>query len=327
MIARLWTLGLTIWFVGVAQAHDFGIANVSLVESSPGKFLLEAKSRSVDEPSAPNFPQGFTVSAKSSRNEQGARIQQWTAVRSKTLTTEESIVLPWAIGGAYVTAEWSDGIDASHFFKSGNQGATIEVSRIGGKSGSIVNTIWTYIQLGFEHILAGWDHLAFVIAIFLISRGKRLVRLITGFTIGHSFTLIAAALGWIHLPSPPVEAAIALSIVLVAVQSLSRTDSSQHGFWLVFSFGLLHGLGFAGALGEIGIPRRELLLALLSFNIGVELGQLTFVAAIVSIAAMGRKLAKSTSRPVLVWSRVASACSLIVIGSFWTLERVLSFGG
>jgi hydrogenase/urease accessory protein HupE len=145
---------------------------------------------------------------------------------------------------------------------------------------------WAYLVLGVEHILGGIDHLLFVLALLLVVRGgRRIVWTITAFTLAHSLTLVAATLGWVRVPGPPVEAVIALSIVFVAAEAVQalrgRIGLTARAPWVVaFSFGLLHGLGFAGALAEVGLPPIAIPLALLMFNLGVELGQLIFVAAV-----------------------------------------------
>ena len=144
----------------------------------------------------------------------------------------------------------------------------------------------TYLGLGVEHILLGFDHLLFVLALLVLVRGgKRIVLTVTAFTVAHSITLVAATLGWVALPGAPVEATIALSIVFLAreIAMVWRGHASltERMPWLVaFVFGLLHGLGFAGALAEIGLPQNAIPLALLCFNVGVEVGQLLFVGAV-----------------------------------------------
>ena len=144
----------------------------------------------------------------------------------------------------------------------------------------------TYLRLGIEHILFGFDHLLFVLALVILVRDWRRVALtVTAFTVAHSITLAAATLGLVHVPGPPVEAAIALSIVLVAVEIVNARRGmpslTARWPWLVaFCFGLLHGFGFAGALAEVGLPHHAIPIALLFFNLGVEIGQLAFVAAV-----------------------------------------------
>ena len=153
-----------------------------------------------------------------------------------------------------------------------------------------------YVGLGVEHILFGIDHLLFVLCLILLVRSLRqLLATITAFTLAHSITLAAATLGFIRVPTAPVEATIALSIVFLASELVR--DEGRRGVvaryypWLVaFSFGLLHGLGFAGALAEVGLPQGEIPLALFAFNVGVELGQLAFVAAVLTLLRLVRLL-------------------------------------
>ena len=150
---------------------------------------------------------------------------------------------------------------------------------------------WSYLVLGVEHILGGVDHLLFVLALLLIVRGgKRIVATITAFTVAHSITLVAATLGWVHVPGPPVEAMIALSIVFVAAEIVhglrGKPGLTARAPWVVaFTFGLLHGFGFAGALAEVGLPQKAIPVALFTFNVGVELGQLIFVAFALAVRA------------------------------------------
>ena len=146
-------------------------------------------------------------------------------------------------------------------------------------------------SLGVEHILLGVDHLLFVLALLLLTTGTwQLVKTVTAFTVAHSITLGLATLGFVHVPSKPVEAVIALSIVFVAAEII-RARRGQIGLaaklpWIVaFTFGLLHGFGFAGALSEVGLPEGHIPVALLFFNLGVEAGQLVFVAVVLSIIA------------------------------------------
>jgi hydrogenase/urease accessory protein HupE len=171
----------------------------------------------------------------------------------------------------------------------------------------------TYLRLGAEHILLGVDHLLFVLGLLLLCRSPRaLLGTVTAFTLAHSLTLALAALGVLHVPGPPVEATIALSIVFVARELLAPAPSlAARRPWLVaMTFGLLHGLGFAGALAQIGLPPREIPLALAAFNVGVELGQLAFVAAVVLLF---RPLAsRRWPRPAAAYAIGASAFALLL---------------
>jgi hydrogenase/urease accessory protein HupE len=183
-----------------------------------------------------------------------------------------------------------------------------------------------YAALGVGHILLGWDHLLFVLAlVLLVGWGRSLAWTITAFTVGHSVTLALASLGVVHVPQAPIEAAIALSIYILAVELTSsrRTDNSLilRAPWTVASgFGLLHGLGFAGALAEVGLPTAEIPLALLSFNAGIELGQLAFVGAVVTLVAVLRRVPVAWPR----WSPAAAAYGIGAIAAFWFLQRVVA---
>lgn len=184
----------------------------------------------------------------------------------------------------------------------------------------------TYIRLGVEHILLGVDHLLFVLALMLLTRGwGNIVRTITAFTLAHSITLSLASLGYVHIPGPPVEATIALSIVFLALEILrgleGKATLTGRKPWLVaFTFGLLHGLGFAGALADIGLPQTEMPLALACFNVGVELGQLAFVAVLLLLIGGLQRMPH--------WPPVLQRFPAYAIGSvsaFWVVERVLAF--
>jgi hydrogenase/urease accessory protein HupE len=186
---------------------------------------------------------------------------------------------------------------------------------------------WSYTVLGVEHILGGIDHLLFVLALLLIVRGgKRIVATITAFTIAHSITLAFASLGWMHVPGPPVEAIIALSIVFVAAEIVhgmqGKPGLTARAPWTVaFSFGLLHGFGFAGALAEVGLPQTAIPVALLMFNVGVEIGQLLFVAAALLVGTIASRLLVEKR----AWATTAMAYAIGSVAAFWTIERVLSF--
>lgn len=182
-----------------------------------------------------------------------------------------------------------------------------------------------YTRLGIEHILTGFDHLMFVLAITILVRNRRaLIAAITAFTLAHSLTLAATVLGWLWLPSAAVETTIALSIVLACAECLRPSDSLAHRApWLVtFAFGLLHGMGFASALLETGLPERHVPSALLFFNVGVELGQL---AAIAVFLAVGSLVKRSQRMPA--WSLRAFVYAMGTTAAYWSLERGLAMFG
>lgn len=178
-----------------------------------------------------------------------------------------------------------------------------------------------YLRLGAEHILLGIDHLLFVLALVLIVRGVGLlVKTITAFTIAHSITLALATLGFVNVPSAPVEAVIALSIVFVASEIL-RSRRGERGLterapWLVAgAFGLLHGFGFAGALSEVGLPANDIPLALLFFNVGVEAGQLAFVVVALGVIALLRRVRLPE------WAPILPPYAIGALAMYWVIER------
>jgi hydrogenase/urease accessory protein HupE len=186
-----------------------------------------------------------------------------------------------------------------------------------------------YCTHGVEHILFGFDHLLFVLALMLIVRSRRMLFLtITAFTVAHSITLALATLGVVRVPGPPVEAAIALSILLLATEivHLERGELGLTARWpwvVAFTFGLLHGFGFASALSDVGLPQGDIPLALLAFNVGVECGQLAFVAVASSLMALLRR-----ARPGVRIERYTLRAAPYAIGSlaaFWFFERLGKF--
>jgi len=183
--------------------------------------------------------------------------------------------------------------------------------------------VWgTYGQLGVTHILGGWDHLLFVIAlVLLVRRGWAVAKAVTAFTVAHSLTLAGVTLGLVGLPQAPVEALIALSIVFLAAELLrdGPTMTLRYPWGIAFAFGLVHGFGFAGALKEIGLPEGEVPAALLAFNLGVEAGQLAVVFAVLALLALAARLARPALAPMM---RVA-AYAIGTTASYWLIDRLV----
>jgi hydrogenase/urease accessory protein HupE len=185
----------------------------------------------------------------------------------------------------------------------------------------------SYLVLGIEHILGGIDHLLFVFALLLIVSGARpIILTITAFTVAHSITLVAATLGWVTVPGPPVEAIIALSIVFVAAEAVhglqGRPGLTARAPWVVaFSFGLLHGFGFAGALAEVGLPQKAIPVALLMFNVGVEIGQLLFVTFLLGMRVLLARMPLELPR----WTHGVPPYVIGTVAMFWVIERISAF--
>lgn len=184
-----------------------------------------------------------------------------------------------------------------------------------------------YWRMGTIHILEGADHLLFVLALLLIVTGfGQLLKAVTAFTVAHSITLALATLGLVHVPAAPTEAIIALSILFLATEIIHKHNgqfslTEKYPWMIAFIFGLFHGLGFAGALSEIGVPQNEVPLALFMFNVGVETGQLLFIAVVLSLAALLKRLPVTV--PPGAWRLLPY--SIGSVAAFWTIERVMSF--
>jgi hypothetical protein len=187
----------------------------------------------------------------------------------------------------------------------------------------------SYTALGIEHILLGVDHLLFVLGLLWIVRGPwMLVKTITAFTVAHSITLAAATFGWIGAPVRLIEAAIALSIVFVAVEAVNVARgegglAACHPWVVAFGFGLLHGLGFASALAGLGIPPAEVPLALLYFNVGVEIGQLGFILVVLAAVRLLRMLRLKWPH----WSQGVAVYLVGTVAAFWFVERTVAMLG
>jgi hydrogenase/urease accessory protein HupE len=270
------------------------------------------------------FPQDTTqVSQPQGVFNENAYVERWRISRPGGLTGQ-ILSIDGIVGGVtdvIVRIERQDG--TSQVERLLPQSPQLTVKAATGTAA----VAWSYLVLGIEHILGGVDHLLFVLALLLIVRGgKRIFLTVTAFTVAHSITLVSATLGWVHVPGPPIEAMIALSIVFVASEIVHGLRG-RHGLtarapWIVaFGFGLLHGFGFAGALAEVGLPQKAVPLALMMFNVGVEVGQLMFVA--IALGARGVLTRLPVARPG--WLSYATPYAIGGVAMFWAVERVAAF--
>jgi hypothetical protein len=220
-----------------------------------------------------------------------------------------------------VRIEFADGTTWTQRLKPSLPAAVIP------KTASRLQTAGVYLTLGVEHILSGADHLLFVLALIILTRGGwKLVKTVTAFTLSHSVTLTAATLGFVHVPQRPVEAVIALSIVFVATEivKVRRGIKSITAFapWLVaFSFGLIHGLGFAGGLSDAGLPVLHIPTALLFFSLGVESGHFLFIGVVLSSIAVARRVRIPFPR----WTELVPPYAIGGVAMFWVIQRLTAF--
>ncbi len=254
----------------------------------------------------------------------GARIEHATYKNNGASLTGQSIVINGLSAlqtDVLLLIQLQDGTQHSAILRPGSPEFTIplEASKL-----EIAGDYW---HMGTIHILEGVDHLLFVLALLLIVSGLgSLVKAVTAFTVAHSITLALATLGVVHVPAAPTEAIIALSILFLASEIVHKHNgvigiTERYPWVIAFIFGLFHGLGFAGALSEIGVPQHEVPLALFMFNVGVETGQLLFIAVVLSLIALLQRL--PFTAPQGAWRLVPYAIGSVA--AFWTIERVLSF--
>jgi hypothetical protein len=241
------------------------------------------------------------------------------------LKPSDTIVVPWAPDGV-LFASSRTGSGAASAVETTQAGAELPVGRTALVERSLGRVAGDYLWQGFVHILMGWDHLAFVLCLCLLTRGRTLLLLVTTFTLGHSLSLALAFFEVVRIPVPPVEAVIALSIAFMAREALVRDASvdetlAVRGRYVavVASFGLLHGLGFASVLGDLGLAQSERVPGLIFFNLGVEAGQLAFVAFVTAV------MWTATRVRVAEPARAAALYGAGVLGCFWVFERVVGF--
>ena len=323
-----WLAVLLLWLAAAsAQAHEVRPAYLELQEDGASEYSVLWKTpmrgdmRLALSPVLAGKTQALTV--VTTRLTGSASVQTWRIkavepLRGQVLQIEG---LESTMTDVLVRAEFADGTTWTHRLTPSNPSVQIPERESG------LAVAGTYLWLGVEHILLGVDHLLFVLALLIITGGGwKLVKTVTAFTVAHSITLGLAALGFVHVPQAPVEAIIALSIVFVAAEIVhgqrGRAGITARSPWIVaFVFGLVHGFGFAGALTEIGLPQGQIPLALLFFNVGVEIGQLLFIGAVMSAMHAVR-------RTRIGMPRAAQLVPAYVIGSvamFWVIQRVASF--
>lgn len=237
------------------------------------------------------------------------------------------IRVPWGEDGGVLTSSLTPDGATPRMIHGNEEGLAIPLDA-SNEARSLSAVATEYTGLGIIHILEGLDHLAFVLCLCLLTRGVTLLLLVTAFTLGHSISLALSFLGVVAIPVPPVEATIALSIAFMAREALlaRRGDNDSRRMRLrymtvVAAFGLLHGLGFASVLGDLGVAPGERIAGLIFFNVGVEIGQLTFVGAVTALMGLASRI--RVDAPL----RTAALYGVGIVGVFWTFERLAGFVG
>jgi hypothetical protein len=313
---------------GLASADVFQLAELRLQAGpEPGTYELVARlPRTIDETAELTWPAGCR---QVEFRRQSLGHQAHLLYRARCVRTPEAsavIVAPWRVDGARLTVDIAGRPTTIALAPSG-EGVAVPFGTLRSGDRTWLALAPEFTWAGMLHIWQGWDHLAFVLCLCAVARGRTLLWLVTAFTVGHSVSLGLGFFDVLRLPMAPTEALIALSIALVAREGLvagsgrAGSGSSMRTAVVVTVFGVVHGLGFATALRELGVTDGERWPALIFFNLGVEVGQVAFVALVlatgcllqqVSLAAPARRLALYTSG---------------IIGCFWLAERIASFGG
>jgi hydrogenase/urease accessory protein HupE len=326
-VSRLLMGFLALWLAQTVFAHEVRSGYLELQETAANTFSVLWKipmKGSARLKLEPRFPEACSERrAVSAQSVAGAMIERW------------SLACEGELSGGTISIAGLDGTLTDVLVHIERLDKNTQTARLtpGSTSFQVLQSAsdWqvgmTYFRLGVAHILQGVDHLLFVLALLIIVNSWRtLFVTITAFTIAHSITLAAATLGYIYVPQQPVEAVIALSILFLATEIIhirhGRPGLAQRWPWLVaFVFGLLHGFGFAGALTEIGLPAQTIPMALLFFNIGVEVGQLLFVTVVIIIHWLWLRMAVRSIR----WAQVPAAYTIGSVAAYWTIERVAGF--
>ncbi len=318
-LSFLWAL--FIWLCGIStNAHEIRPAALELTEQSGGTVAVVWKQPILSGRKLkmrPVLPDQCPAPETTRQVISGdAIVESWQVACQLDKGRVMIEGLDRTLTDVFVRLRTADGEETTHILRPAS--ASFALGNPGGSPAS------AYLQIGAEHMLFGWDHLLFVLGLLLLTPVRKLLWVITAFTLGHSITLAVTALGLFSLPSKPVELLIALSIFFLAVEVVrkwaGKTSLTIRRPWLIaLGFGLLHGLGFAGALADIGLPKGQEIWALLLFNLGVEIGQILFVGAILAaLWLIGRSPVDRRK-----WVEIPAVYLVGGLGAFYTLSRIL----
>jgi hydrogenase/urease accessory protein HupE len=308
--ASLLALVLATLLPAPARAHEMSMAEMEVRETSPGEFFWQWSAQNDKRPMGddlvPRWPEGCSAGPNVVRCGSGGLKGTMSVAGVGKRYSAALVKVVWRDGQSRVYTLTSAQPTVQLYGSAEDQRGRGEIAR-------------AYVVLGVEHILSGVDHLLFVVGLlFLVGFRRRLVTTISAFTLAHSLTLACSVFGWIALRPPPVEAAIAMSIVLVASEALRERDTLARRLpaLVAFLFGLVHGLGFAGALKNVGLPQRHLPLALFTFNVGVEIGQLLMVLAAFLVVRL------PVPRRWLAGARRPALYAVGAVAAYWCWLRI-----
>lgn len=323
----LMILMLLMGFAVPAQADIFRVGDFTIQQGAdPGSFELSASVPSVLASDKPlGLPEGCRETSRDKLTETVMTRYAIGFACDRAIEADDAIVAPWAVdGGTFLST--ATGARVTQALQPDGDTLLLPIGQTAARTRALPEIAVEYTGQGIVHILGGWDHLAFVLCLCLLARGRFMLALVTTFTIGHSLSLALAFFDIVTVPVPPVEAVIALSIAFMAREAIRAKDGDmadpakrRRQLAVVAGFGLLHGLGFATVLRELGVAPQERLSGLLFFNGGVELGQLIFVGCVLGAL----KLASIFDSDQ--WVRQAALYGAGIVGCFWMIERVAGF--
>jgi hydrogenase/urease accessory protein HupE len=331
-VSRLfaWLAALVLWTAaGAVWAHEVRPALLQIVETGPGAYDVTWKRPVVGDMALRLVPHlsGGALGTPPAVEQASAgfvvrvwRVRNGPPLDGQTLEVEG---LSQSVTDVLVRITTHDGRAVDFILRPASPSVRLDLSPPRGLATP------AYLRLGVEHILTGVDHLLFVLGLLLlVGPNWRLVKAVTAFTVAHSITLALASLGYIRFPSATIEALVALSILFVAVELVPRpsrepTLARRHPWLIAFVFGLLHGMAFAGALAQVGLPPNAAPQALLLFNIGVEIGQLSFIAAALAVFALLRRLGQRDWKSA-GGARAIPAYAIGGLSAYWLIERSLA---
>ena len=334
-MVRSFVLWLTALFAAVlsasaTQAHEVRPASLQITEHAAGNYVVVWKQPTVGDMAIHLVPHlsGKAIDRPPDQMfaEPGQLVKQWQVSYAGTLEGQTLAIegLSLSVTDVLVRITTAKGEAVNDVIHPASPALKLHLGAPGGIA------VPAYLKLGVEHILTGFDHLLFVLGLLLITGVSwRIVKAVSAFTVAHSITLAPAALGYIHFPSAIIEALVALSIVFIAYELAPGHDQRQtltrrHPWAIAFTFGLLHGLAFAGALAEIGLPAGAAPQALFLFNAGVEIGQLLFIGAAIAVILAVRRVRRRLPE---VWAPVLRYAPSYIIGTLaacWFIERTIT---
>lgn len=319
MIRLVFVCFLALHITGVACAHEVRPAYLEITQQSENVFQISWKQPVADGRRLaldPVLPEDCNQTSDAVASiVDGAVVTRWKVACGLREGVIEIDGLDRTLTDVFIQVTYLDGDMKRAVVRPGEVGLVLSEATAGAAA--------SYLRLGIEHILSGPDHLLFVAGLLLLAPLRKLLLVITAFTLAHSLTLAATTFGWVSLSSGPVETMIAISILLLAVEAVRAMDgnpslAAKWPWLLSFGFGLLHGFGFAGALGEIGLPAGAELAALFYFNVGVEIGQLMFIGVLILVSfVLGKFIRFNELRVQRIAAYIVGSC-----GAFWVFERL-----